>query len=79
MRIRQKCIKGNIEKSFPHPSAWPCAGLCCLQCNNVFLKEVFKLLFGEHGIDDLKNNGSAFFVKLVDHIDPPTGRSLAKA
>ena len=34
----------------------------------VFLEEVLELLFGKHGINDLKNGGFIFFVQLVDQV-----------
>jgi hypothetical protein len=33
------------------------------------LKEILKLLFGKHGINDLKNYGAVFLVQLIDHVD----------
>lgn len=40
-----------------------------LHGSNIFLEEVFELLFGEHGLDDLEDRGLIFFVQLVDQVN----------
>ncbi|HAC14394.1 MAG TPA: hypothetical protein DCE78_00395 [Bacteroidetes bacterium] len=41
-------------------------GLSASQCGYVLLKELLKLLFGEHGVDDLEDGLFVFVFELVD-------------
>ena len=33
------------------------------------MKEIFELLIGKHGINDLKNNGAVVLIQLIDQVD----------
>jgi len=50
-------------------SARPLARLFHLQGSHIIIEEILKLLFGKHGINDLKNHGTIVLVQLINHID----------
>jgi hypothetical protein len=54
------------EKSFPHVQYLAYALALLLQRSHIVIKETLKLLFGEHGINNLKNHGAVVLVQLIN-------------